>query len=69
MHYYEDEECDYIRIKTTIKEKKGWINIGFISKKRLQIFDQMMFLAFQLTNTNPGRLFNNILLADNFKKY
>lgn len=59
-------EYDYIRIKTIIKDRKGWINIGFISKKRMQIFDQMLFLAYQLTNTAPGKLFKNDLLKDNF---
>lgn len=66
VYYEEDNEYDYVRILTTIKDKKGWISIGFISKKRKKIFDQMMFLAYQLTNIAPGKLFKNDRLKDTF---
>ena len=69
VYYEEDEEYDYIRILTTVEDKKGWISIGFISKKRKKIFDQMMFLASQLTNIAAGKLSKNDRLKDIFKRF
>ena len=69
VYYEEDEEYDYIRILTTVEDKKGWISIGFISKKRKKIFDQMMFLASQLTNIAAGKLSKNDRLKDIFERF